>query len=118
MTREELERLALDAVGPEDAYQLWDSIEETSDEDLLLLIEKNTSRIATKPVYFMLSQIKVAAIHTRFDAVEWFIWDAGQIDELTGHPEVVGQYATEQEAIDRAKSLADAYEAGLFADYF
>jgi len=44
VTREELERLALDAVGPEDAYQLWDSIEETSDEDLLLLIEKNTSR--------------------------------------------------------------------------
>jgi hypothetical protein len=73
-------------------------------------------RIATKPVYFMLSQIKVAAIHTRFDNVEWFVWDAGIINELTGHPEVVGQYPTKEEAIERAKSLADAYEAGLFAD--
>lgn len=44
LSREELEKLALEAVGPEDAYYLWDAIEETADEDLLLLIEKNKSR--------------------------------------------------------------------------
>lgn len=73
--------------------------------------------IASKPQFFMLHQIKVAAIHTRFDNVQWFVWDAGVIDETTGHPEVVGQYDTEDEAIARAKDLAAAYEAGLFADY-
>lgn len=74
-------------------------------------------QIATKPHYFMLSQIKVAAIHTRFDAVEWFVWDAGIIDDLTGHPEVIGQYATKDEAMARANDLAAAYDADLFADY-
>ena len=78
---------------------------------------RKAGRIASKPVYFMLSQIKVAAIHTRFESVDWFVWDAGIIDELTGHPEVVGQYSTREQAIERAKSLAAAYEAGLFADY-
>ena len=73
--------------------------------------------IASKPRFFMLHQIKVAAIHTRFDSVQWFVWDAGFIQEETGLPEVVGQYETESEALARARELADAYEAGLFADY-
>ena len=74
-------------------------------------------QIASKPEFFMLHQIKVAAIHTQFNAVEWFVWDAGIINELDGHPEVVGQYATRDEAIARAKDLSAAYEGGLFADY-
>jgi hypothetical protein len=83
------------------------------------MIKNDTNKagmIASKPQFFMLHQIKVAAIHTRFDSVQWFVWDAGIIDELTGHPEVVGQYDTEEDAIKRAKYLADRYESELFSD--
>jgi len=87
------------------------------------MIKNDTNKagmIASKPKFFMLSQIKVAAIHTRFDNVQWFVWDAGVIDELTGRPEVVGQYETEHDAISRAKYLENYYEAEFFSeeDYY
>jgi len=78
------------------------------------MIKNDTNKagmIASKPKFFMLHQLKVAAIHTRFDRVQWFIWDANIIDELTGHPEVVGQYDTEDEAVNRAKYLEEQYES-------
>lgn len=83
------------------------------------MIKNDTNKagiIASKPQFFMLHQIKVAAIHTRFDNVQWFVWDAGIIDELTGHPEVVGQYETEEEAISRARYLEEYYESVFFPD--
>jgi len=46
------------------------------------------------------SRYAVAPIHTRFDAVEWFVWDAEIPDETTGMASVIRQAATEQEAIE------------------
>jgi hypothetical protein len=39
----------------------------------------------------------VAPVHTIFDAVEWFVWDADQTDE-NGRPAVIRQEASEEEA--------------------
>jgi len=44
------------------------------------------------------SRYAVAPMHTRFDAVQWFVWDADNMDALTGKPAVIRQ----------ADSLADA----------
>ena len=52
---------------------------------------------AGKPLYSGLSRYKATPIHTRFDAVEWFVTDAEQEDEL-GLPLVVRQAATLEEA--------------------
>lgn len=45
------------------------------------------------------SRFKLAAIHTRFDAVSWFVWDADRIDEVTGCPAVIRQEPTIEAAI-------------------
>lgn len=42
----------------------------------------------------------IAPVHTRFDAVEWFVWDAEQPDPLTGLPRVIRQCATFEEAVE------------------
>jgi hypothetical protein len=39
------------------------------------------------------------AVHTRFDAVQWFIADDLVLDPLTGRPEIIGQAATFDAAI-------------------
>lgn len=44
------------------------------------------------------SRYAVAAIHTRFEAVEWFVWDAEQLD-AHGFPEVIRQEPTLDEAL-------------------
>jgi hypothetical protein len=44
------------------------------------------------------SRYAVAPIHTRFDRVEWFVWDAQQYEDEAGHPAVIRQAATEAEA--------------------
>ena len=44
------------------------------------------------------SRYAVAPVHTRFDAVQWFVWDADNMDALTGKPSIIRQ----------ADSLADA----------
>jgi hypothetical protein len=41
----------------------------------------------------------VAPVHTRWDAVSWFVWDAEYINEKTGHPEVIRQAPTFEEAV-------------------
>lgn len=40
----------------------------------------------------------VAAVHTRFDAVEWFVWDAEETDDL-GLATVIRQAATREAAV-------------------
>jgi hypothetical protein len=40
----------------------------------------------------------VAPVHTRFDAVEWFVWDAEQQDDA-GLPLVVRQADTREAAV-------------------
>ena len=74
---------------------------------------RKAGRLATKIESFDMPgsdwKINVAAIHTRFDAVEWFVWDTGLLDEMTGHPEVIGQYATQQEAVNRAINYINSH---------
>lgn len=41
----------------------------------------------------------VAAVNTRFDAVQWFVWDAEKADPLTGLADVIRQTATKEEAV-------------------
>lgn len=44
------------------------------------------------------SRYAIAPVHTRFDEVEWFVWDAERLD-ATGRPEVIRQAATKEEAL-------------------
>jgi hypothetical protein len=44
------------------------------------------------------NRYKVVAIHTRFDAVTWFVLDALRVDEQ-GLPAVVGQCDTKESAV-------------------
>lgn len=41
----------------------------------------------------------LAAVHTRFDAVTWMVFDAEKPDELTGKPSIVRQADTVSEAL-------------------
>lgn len=57
-------------------------------------------QLASRKVSFGdLSRFAVAAVHTRFDAVSWFVWDAEQTDDVTGGPAIVWQAATFAEAV-------------------
>jgi hypothetical protein len=63
------------------------------------------------------SRYKVAPIHTRFEAVEWFVWDAER-PGADGKPEVVRQCATLIEAIhgldtDTEEAVEMANEAAV-----
>ena len=42
----------------------------------------------------------VAPVHTRFDAVEWFVWDAEHALSTMGRAEVIRQAATLEEAME------------------
>ena len=52
---------------------------------------------ARKQFFGGCSRYAVAPVHTRFDAVEWFVWDAEQDDG--GLPAVIRQAATLDEAL-------------------
>lgn len=41
----------------------------------------------------------VAPVHTRFDALEWFVWDAEHSLSDTSHAEVIRQAASLEEAL-------------------
>jgi len=41
----------------------------------------------------------VAPVFTRFDAVEWFVWDAETEDPVTGRAAVIRQQQTLEEAL-------------------
>ena len=63
----------------------------------------NNSRLAgrlatTKRRFGEAGRYAVAAVHTRFEAVEWFVWDAETPDH-DGFATVVRQEATEAEAV-------------------
>ena len=45
------------------------------------------------------SRFAVAPVHTRFDAVEWFVWDAEHPLSTLQRAEVIRQAATLDEAI-------------------
>lgn len=54
---------------------------------------------ARKRLFGNYSRYAVAPVHTRFDAVEWMVWDADVLDAVTGGPAVIRQAASEAEAI-------------------
>lgn len=45
------------------------------------------------------SRYAVAPIHTRFDTLEWFVWDADDCDHA-GKPEVIRQCDTLENALE------------------
>jgi hypothetical protein len=53
---------------------------------------------ARKQLFGEYSRYAVAPVHTRFESVEWFVWDAERCNE-TGSPEVIRQASTLEEAI-------------------
>lgn len=55
--------------------------------------------VSTKALFGADSRYAVGAVHTRFDAVEWFVWDAETPDTITGHAGVIRQAATKEEAL-------------------
>ena len=61
---------------------------------------------ARKQLFGDCSRYAVAPVHTRFDAVQWFVWDAEITCPDTGLPEVIRQAATLAEAL-----------AGIDADF-
>ena len=54
-------------------------------------------RLASQLFHF--GRYAVAAIHTRFDAVEWIVQDSETFDALTGLPEIIRQAPTLAEAL-------------------
>ena len=53
---------------------------------------------APKTLFGDYSRFAVAPIHTRFDAVQWFIWDAHKLDS-DGKPDVIRQYDNSSDAV-------------------
>ena len=45
------------------------------------------------------NRYRIAAVHTRFDAVSWFVWDAETPEAKTGLASVIRQSATEADAM-------------------
>jgi hypothetical protein len=54
---------------------------------------------ARKHLFGDCSRYAVAPVHTRFDAVQWFVWDAELTCPETGLPEVIRQEETLAEAL-------------------
>lgn len=52
---------------------------------------------ARKRLFGDCSRYAVAPVHTRFDAVQWFVWDAEHIDD--GLPSVIRQADTLENAV-------------------
>lgn len=64
---------------------------------------------ARKQFFGACRRYAVAPIHTRFDALEWFVWDAEHELSDMNHAEVIRQAATLDEALaglpsDRAEA--------------
>lgn len=54
---------------------------------------------ARKELFGDYSRYAIAPIHTRFDKVEWFVWDADVVDPLTNKAGVIRQASTKEEAL-------------------
>lgn len=55
---------------------------------------------ARKQFFGPSSRFAVAPVHTRFDAVEWFVWDAEHELSNNSRAEVIRQTATLEQALD------------------
>lgn len=56
-------------------------------------------RASQRLIFGEFHRFAVFAIHTRFDAVEWFVTDAEKTDPVTEGPAVIRQEATMAEAV-------------------
>lgn len=54
---------------------------------------------ARKTSFGEFSRFAVAPVYTRFDALEWMVWDVEVTDEVTGGPAVIRQAATREAAV-------------------
>lgn len=54
--------------------------------------------LAARKQFFCGNRYAVAPIHTRFDAVAWFVWDALKLDD-DGYPSIIRQEKTLEAAI-------------------
>lgn len=64
-------------------------------------------QLATEKEFFGdYKRFAVAAVHTRFTNVSWFVWDAEQIDEVTGFALVVRQEESKDSAISGLERLS------------
>ena len=64
------------------------------------------------------SRYAVAAVHTRFDAVCWFVWDANRVDEITGEPLVIRQNENPERAVAGLTDKTPYRSAQIFKDVF
>ena len=67
---------------------------------------------ARKELHGPLSRFAIAPLHTRFEAVQWFVWDANILDD-TGHAEAIGQFDDETEARAYLRGLISKAENEL-----
>lgn len=54
---------------------------------------------APKRLFGEYNRYAVGPVHTRFEAIEWMVWDADETDPVTLGPAVIRQAATEDEAV-------------------
>lgn len=52
---------------------------------------------ARKHLFGECSRFAIAPVHTRFDAVQWFVWDAHRLD-TDGKPDVIRQFDNSSDA--------------------
>jgi len=57
------------------------------------------SLAAPKQFFGEFGRYAIAPIHTRFDAIEWVVWDADILDEATGLAAIIRQADTIDEAL-------------------
>lgn len=79
---------------------------------------EKAGQLAAKSEYFMLHQIKLYPVNTRFGSIMWHVSDAGITCELTGLPEIIGQFDDEGEAREFVQKTIELYENGFFAGFF
>jgi hypothetical protein len=68
---------------------------------------RNGQLAAPKQLFGDCSRYAVAPVHTRFDAVQWFVWDAEVMCSETGLPEVIRMEPTLAQAIENISHGTD-----------
>lgn len=67
-------------------------------------------QLASRRFLFSTSRYAVAAVHTRFQAVQFFVWDADRLDEFTGNPSVIRQADTLEQALAGLQGAEELFQ--------